>query len=258
MYIPFYERHFKMDQIKRHVLNIDSKERSSGTTDNFIIHLNENEFHEVKYVQLKDIAFANTMYNIRASTNKLNWVDNSAIAYSLKIPIGFYSLDELIAYVNATTPALHPGCPIQFSSNTKTRKITIISVTAFHLATTSTVLDIIGFPAPSQVNLLIHIATDLYNFLVTPYVHVLSSTLAECDSLVASNGRKYGVIATVPIVVPFGHVVNKSEEKTSSDESMHNANVNLSTIDIRLVDSNFEPIDLNGTSVIINFTVARS
>ena len=60
-----------MDQIKRHILNIDSNDRSSGTHENFILHLNENEFHEVKYIQLKDIAFANTMYNVKASNNQL-------------------------------------------------------------------------------------------------------------------------------------------------------------------------------------------
>ena len=41
-----------MDQVKRHILNIDSDDRSSGTPENFILHLNESEFHEVKYIQL--------------------------------------------------------------------------------------------------------------------------------------------------------------------------------------------------------------
>ena len=73
----------------------------------------------------------------------------------------------------------------------------------------------------------------------------------------SSNGKKYAVIATVPINVPYGYMVNITEEKTSSDESLHNANVNLSTIDIRLVDSDFQVIDLNGSQVIVNFTVSR-
>lgn len=246
-----------MDQVKRHILNIDSNDRSSGSAENFILHLNENEFHEVKYVQLKDIAFPNTMYNIKTSNNQLIWVDNLAVQYSITIPVGYYTAAELVSYINATTTLVHPLCPIQFVPNTKTRKFTITNTVPFHLSATSTILKVIGFPAPSQTNLLLHTATQLYNFLVTSYVHVLSSTLAESDAMVSSNGKKYAVIATVPINVPYGYMVNITEEKTSSDESLHNANVNLSTIDIRLVDSDFQVIDLNGSQVIVNFTVSR-
>jgi hypothetical protein len=247
-----------MDQLKRHILNIDSDDRSSGTPENFILHLNESEFHEVKYIQLKDIAFANTMYNIKTSNNRVRWEDNSSVQYSLTIPIGYYSADELVIYINSATTASHPTCPIQLVANTKIRKFTITSTTAFHLLTTSTILKVIGFSVPNQSNLLSHTASEMYNFLVTSYVHVISSTLSESDSLVSSNGKKYAVIATIPINVPFGFMINVNEEKTSSDESLHNANVNLSTIDIRLVDSNFQTIELNGSSVIMNFTVSRS
>ena len=245
-----------MDQVKRHILNIDSADRSSGTSENFIIHLNESQFHEVKYVQLKDISFANTMYNIKASNNQLRWIDINSVQYLLTIPIGYYTADELLIYINATTTASNPTCPIQFVNNTKTRKFTITSTTSFHLLTTSTVLTIIGFSVPSITNLTSHTATELYNFLVTSHIHVISSTLSEADSLVSSNGKKYAVIATVPVNVPFGYMINISEEKTSSDESIHNANVNLSTVDIRLVNSNFETVELNGSSVIMNFTVS--
>ena len=247
-----------MDQLKRHILNIDSNDRSSGTHENFILHLNESEFHEVKYIQLKDIAFANTMYNVKSTNNQLRWMDSNSVKYLLTVPVGYYSADELVIYINSATTAAHPTCPIQLVANTKTRKFTITSTTSFHLLTTSTILQIIGFSVPNQSNLLSHTASEMYNFLVTSYVHVISSTLSESDSLVSSNGKKYAVIATIPINVPFGFMVNVNEEKTSSDESLHNANVNLSTIDIRLVDSNFQTIDLNGSSVVMNFTVSRS
>lgn len=247
-----------MDQVKRHILNIDSDDRSSGTPENFILHLNESEFHEVKYIQLKDIAFANTMYNIKSSNNQLRWEDSFLVQYSLTIPIGYYSSDELVIYINSTNPAVNPTSPIQLVANTKIRKFTITNTAPFHLLTTSTILKVIGFSVPNQSNLLSHSASEMYNFLVTPYVHVLSSTLSEADSLVSSNGKKYAVIATIPVNVPFGFMVNVNEEKTSSDESIHNANINLSTIDIRLVDSNFQTIELNGSPVIMNFTVSRS
>ena len=142
-----------MDQVKRHILNIDSDDRSSGTPENFILHLNESEFHEVKYIQLKDIAFANTMYNIKSSNNQLRWEDSFLVQYSLTIPIGYYSSDELVIYINSTNPAVNPTSPIQLVANTKIRKFTITNTAPFHLLTTSTILKVIGFSVPNQSNL---------------------------------------------------------------------------------------------------------
>ena len=62
-----------MDLVKKHVLMIDSRFRSSGTNEDFIHHLNENDFHSCRYVQLKDITFNNTIYNITTANNVLNW-----------------------------------------------------------------------------------------------------------------------------------------------------------------------------------------
>ena len=251
-----------MDQIKRHVLNINSSNKTSGTNENFIIHLNENEFHEVKYVQLKDISFPNTIYNITSSNNKLNWYDTTTAVYNLTIPIGYYTVDDFITYVNTTTTtnATYAACKLQITKNKSTRKLSlsvILGGNAFQLNATSTIQNIIGFPNLTSSFSLVHVATEIYNFLVTRYVHVISNTLSEPDALISSNGKKYGIIATIPVEVPFGYIVSKSEEKDSSDESFHNANVNLSTIDIKLVDSNFKQIELNGSDVIINFTVSR-
>lgn len=248
-----------MDKHKNHVLHIDSKNRTSGSHEDFVVHLNENDFHEAKYVQLKDISFPNTMYNITSSNNELNWVDGNTVEYSLLVPVGYYTADELASYINAetSTNATYTNSTIQFTNNRKTRTFTISNTATFHLLPTSTILDIIGFPNPSVVNVSIHTGTQPYNMLTTKYVHVLSSKLAEHDSMITSSNVKYPVIATIPVNAPFGYLISKSEEKTSADESRHNSNVNLSTIDIKLVDDDFKTIQLNGSGVIMTFTVRR-
>ena len=249
-----------MDTQKNHILHIDSKNRSSGTNENFVVHLNENELHEAKYVQLKDISFANTMYNITNSNNQLNWIDHDNLSYSLTVPVGFYTADELASYITTetSTNAIFSEGILQVVNNTKTRTFTIIFWgTRSCLLTSSTILNVMGFPNPSQTKIASHTGTQPYNMLVTKYVHILSSKLAECDAMVSSNGKKYPVIATVPVNSPFGYIVSRSEEKDSSDESYHNSNVNLSSIDIRLVDDNFQTINLNASGVVMTFTIAR-
>ena len=249
-----------MDQLKRHILSIDSKNRSSGSNEEFVIHLNENEFHQVKYVQLKDVAFPNTMYNITTSNNVLNWQTAVPVSYSLTIPIGSYTADELVTYINSITSTIitYTTCPIQFVNNTKTRKFKITSTSAFILLSSSTILNVIGFAIPSITYLLEQTGTELYNFIVTKFIHVISASLAEADALISSNGKKYSVIATIPVDVPFGYMISRTEEKTSSDESLFNANTNLSTIDMRFVDSNFQTINLNGSNIMMTFSISRN
>jgi hypothetical protein len=237
---------------------IDSRFRSSGTHENFVHHLGEGDFHQCRYVQLKDITFNNTMYNITVKNNRLTWFDSFSMQYDIIIPIGHYTSGELQQYINTTTTSVYPLCPIQFSANTKTMRFTITNTSSFHLSPVSTILNVIGFENPSQIDQTSHIATQMYNFLVTRHVHIISNALAECDAFIANNGKKYAVIASVPVNVPFGGVVNLSEEKTSADESFHNSNINLSTVDIRLVDNNFEVIDLNGSNIIMNFTIKKN
>ena len=238
-----------MDLVKKHVLMIDSRFRSSGTHEDFVHHLNENDFHSCRYVQLKDITFNNTIYNITTANNVLNWF--TTINNTLTIPVGYYTADELLTYINSNSALV-------FVNNTKLRKFVVSSSTAFYILATSTILNVIGFQVPIQTLLSSHTGTQLYNFITTRHIHVISNSLSEPDSFVANNGKKYAVIATIPVISPFGGVINITEEKTSADDSYHNANINLSSIDIRLVDNNFETINLNGSNIIMNFTIKKN
>lgn len=253
-----------MDQDKSHVLNINSDDRTSGVPEDFIVHLNENELHETTYVRLKDVTFANTMYNINAGNNELKWVDSLNNPYSLIVPIGHYSSAELVTYINneTKTNVIYATSPIQFVTNSRLSKFNIlnsylVSAVTFYVLPTSTILDVIGFINPSQILALSHLGGQPYNLLVTKFVHILSSKLAENDALIASNNKKYPVIATIPIEAPFGFLVTKTSDTTSNDDSYHNSNVNLSTVDIRLVDDNFKTINLNGSKVYLNFVINR-
>ena len=53
-----------MDVIKKHILLLNTTYKTSGTNDDCIFHLNENELHESHRVMLKDVIIPNTLYNI--------------------------------------------------------------------------------------------------------------------------------------------------------------------------------------------------
>ena len=80
-----------MNVPKKHILLLNSKDRSSGTATDWVFHLNENDPHESHSVMLKDMAIPNTMYNIRSTNNTLDY-DIGGVAKSANIPVGSYGL----------------------------------------------------------------------------------------------------------------------------------------------------------------------
>ena len=93
---------------------------------------------------------------------------------------------------------------------------------------------------------------SFYNLNPTNYIHVISN-LAEPYSLVSSNNKKYAIMASIPVLYGFGFVLNQTEDRDAQDTSRHNNHLNLSTINMRLVDDDFETFDLNGSDWTISF-----
>lgn len=234
---------------KKHILLLNSKDRSSGTATDCVFHLNENDLHEAHHVMLKDIVIPNTIYNIRTTNNTLDY-DIGGVAKSVNIPVGHYSLTDLITALNGAQADL------VFSNNTFAKKLNVSSASNSFIKTSSTIKKVIGVtvqntPATSYT------LDSFYNLNPTNYIHVISN-LAEPDALVASNNKKYSVIASIPVTYGFGFVLNQTEDRDTQDVSKHNSHLNLSTINMRLVDDDFQTIDLNGSDWSISLSILKS
>ena len=234
---------------KKHILLLNSKDRSSGTATDCVFHLNENDLHESHSVMLKDIIIPNTMYNIRSTNNTLDY-DIGGVAKSVNIPVGSYSIAELVTALNTAQADL------VFSNNTFAKKLDVSSASNSFIKVSSTIKKVIGVtvqntPATSYT------LDSFYNLNPTNYIHVISN-LAEPDSLVSSNNKKYAVIASIPVLYGFGFVLNQTEDRDTQDNSKHNSHINLSTINMRLVNDDFETIDLNGSDWSISLSILKS
>ena len=240
-----------MDKAKKHILLLNSKDRTSGAPENCVFHLNDSDLHECHHVQLKDVFFTNLLYNIKTSNNILIY-DFAGTTYNVVVPAGYYSLTDLITKLNALQTHL------VFSNNTQEKKLNITSASPSFINKNGTINKVIGFV--STVNgtpLTTYTGYQPYNLIPSHYIHVISNKLAESDNLLSSNNKRHAVIASIPIAVPFGYTVVRTEERDSADYCHHNSMVNLSTIDIRLVDDDFNQVDLNGSDFIISFTIKK-
>ena len=234
---------------KKHILLLNSKDRSSGTATDLVFHLNENDLHESHSVMLKDIVIPNTIYNIRTTNNTLDY-DINGVAKSVNIPVGNYSLSDLVTALNTAQTDL------VFSSNSMLKKLMVSSATVSFIKVSSTIKKVIGVTT-QNVPAVSYTLDSFYNLNPTNYIHVISN-LAEPDALVASNNKKYAVIASIPVLYGFGYILNQTEDRDTQDISKHNSHLNLSTINIRLVDDDFQTIDLNGSNWNISLSILKS
>jgi hypothetical protein len=239
-----------MDKKRKHILLLNSKDRSSGTSDDAIYHMNESELHECTYVALKDVVIPNTIYNIFSENNKLDYNING-IPKQITIPEGFYDTFSLITKLNTLQP------DIVFANNATTRKFDITSTNPSFLLISSTIANVIGLTATGTPSTS-YSCDKFYNLNRTNYIHIISSKLAESDNLFCSNNKRYSVIASIPVLYGFGFILNLQENKDTADDNRLISHVNLSTIDLKLVDDNFKPVSLNGSNWSISFSVIRS
>ena len=240
-----------MDKAKKHILLLNSNDRTSGNPENCVFHLNDSDLHECHHVQLKDVFFTNLLYNIKTSNNTLIYGFGDG-SYNVVVPTGYYSLNDLITKLNAIQTHL------VFSHNTSEKKLNITSASPSFINKNGTINKVIGFSTTtSQTASSSYTADGPYNLIPSHYIHIISNKLAESDNLLSSNNKRHAVIASIPIAVPFGYTVVRTEERDSADYCHHNSMVNLSTIDIKLVDDDFNQVDLNGSGWILSFTVKK-
>ena len=238
-----------MDVIKKHILLLNTTNKTSGTNDDCVFHLNENELHESHHVMLKDVIIPNTLYNIELKNNTLDY-DINGVAKSVNIPVGNYSLTDLIISLNTAQ------ADITFTENTFLKKLNVSSGTISFIKTSSTIKKVIGLTIQNTPSIS-YVLDNFYNLNRTNYIHIISN-LAEPDALISSNNKKYAVIASIPVLYAFGFILNQTEDRQTQDNSNHNSNLNLSSISMRLVDDDFNPLSLNGSDWSISLSILKS
>lgn len=238
---------------KKHTLLINSADRALESASKYdtIFHLNERYLHESRACKFKDIAFANLMYNVNSTNNTLNYELIGVTQTPVVIPVGYYSVTSFITAFNTAQ------ANIVIADNATTKTFAFTSASNTKILATSTLGKILGVTT-NTANSTAYNANQPYNFIFTNFIHVVSHNLAESDSLIASNNNKYPIIASIPLDVGYGFLKVHEQESDTADSSIFTSHNNLSTLKIRLVDDNFNTIDLNGADWIVSFSIFTS
>ena len=243
-----------MDTVRNHVLSIDSTDRGVDSTspEDGIYHLNDSHLHQVKSIRFKSLTFANTMYNINAYNNTLNY-ELVGVPKTVNIPVGSYTVATLVIAFNLAQ------ADIVVANNATTNVFAFTSGSNTKILATSTIGRVLGVTTDT-VNGLAYNGNQIYNLTYTYMIHVLSNALARSDNLISSNRKKWPVICSIPMDKGYSFLVHHEEKAgvDTADFSVHNGHVNLSSIDIKIVDDDYRVIDLNGSRFVIQFLITNN
>ena len=232
---------------KKHIITINSKDNLSNDISDAVYRFENNDLHETFKVQLKDVSIVNLLNNVEAGRNNILDYDANGVAKQIIIPENYYSASTLASTINN----LQTDFIITFSSVSLKYSVTSALPTFFKIS--STIKDVIGLTTTTVPSTAYTLQT-VVNLVRTNYIHI-ASNLASLDAVYTSDRRRLPIIASIPLLLPYGFVNNFQENLDGADEDIKKANVNLSDIDIIILDDEFKPLNLNGGKYTISFTV---
>ena len=238
-----------MDKITKHLITINSNDNKTSNLSNAIYDFGSLDLQESYACRLKDVSIVNLIYNINYLKNdrleyKYNGVDQFAI-----VPEGAYNATSLAIALNTAQPHL------TFSINNVSQKYIVNAALPFYLKSTSPIKKVLGFVNDTTLGISVQLPNP-YNFIRTNFINIVSN-LAESTYCLTSNKKNYALIAQIPVNLPFGFVLQRSEENDSADNYLFNSKINLSFVQIKILDDDYEELDLNQGNYVLSFNLYK-
>ena len=196
------------------------------------------------YFSIVNCIIPYSFYNINSNNNVLNYKINS-VNYSLTIPIGNYSIINLVAYLNSQLTNF------TFAYNKIYNKITITNSINDFILNSSNFLTLIGFNNSNYISTNKTLTSpNCININYTRCINLISNIITYNINTSKNLVNNNNIICSIP--------VNTSPNTLRQYQNTNNFRTNLfvntlNKIVIKLVDNNNNIIDLNGLN--FNLTV---
>jgi hypothetical protein len=250
------------EQINHQVLIINSLDRVEGSSTNFKVSYNNTGIQNLKKIVIKQISIPWTFYNIDEYNNKLvffNGVTNIVIT----VPIGNYSINTLVTYINSTAEAVAVGLQLTIPTPNVTSKLlfTSVSIITLYGSSISTIFKEVGLDKNDNVigGINILLAPAVWNLSGHTTIYIRSNSLIHDVQTIDSRQGNTNIMITVPIKnVAYGEILHwesPEEEQYDIHFNTHSRAGGKSIIkpDIRITDRFGNVLNSNGSDVIIIF-----
>ena len=236
---------------------INSKNRLSESISSSNFSYNIGTAIEIQELALKSVSLPNTAYNINKYNNFFNF-NVGGVDKTIIIPVGQYNLADLIAKM--ITLMLSQGVVATITQNLQTYKLTFNFPAVSVIYVAPTLLSYyLGFNIPNitsypTIPIASIIAPNVPILQGTMNYYIASRTLGQgVNALLFNAVRNLSIIAVIPNNVPFGSIIQYVPSDILLDLKLYASKQNIQQIDIVILDTNFNIVDLNGSDVELTF-----
>lgn len=228
------------------LLRITSRDRASSSRSKYDItfQTSDRDLANVRQIELKSAIIPNTYYNVNSNNN--TWLFNNTLngTSTFTIPVGQYTTSTLITELQSQVP----GLTVTQSTLTEKLSFNIAGTYDFtSLADGNLMAPLLGIENTQNGLAGTTVADNMPDLTGLRHVYLFSNTLTD-DVMHRAGKVRQNVFATIPITVPFGNsqVHEEAGGSDTHDDHRYIRTRDISNIDMKLLDSDDNVIDLNG------------
>lgn len=223
------------------LLYISSKEKTKASRSNtdFTVQFAHSELQNCKAISVKSISFPNAFPNINESNNLFNY-RQGGVLNSVSIPIGFYSLENLINTLNGLLP-------IAIQLNELKQKLSFGGAAIQYLdSSENPMANVLGIMNNSNGDVNTYDAEGYFNLTGVSKAFVQSQAITSQSNLLSGNANSHNlsVVDAISVDVPLFQTVHFISNHEDNDLIEFVSSRNLQNIDIKLTDHDGNVLDL--------------
>jgi hypothetical protein len=245
----------------RKTIYISSKNKTSGTSDNFTIVDTQERFVNVpQSIKAKTVTIPVTWYNVTSANNKFEFTGANTGLHAIVIPPGNYSGTTLAAALEAAITALINCGEYTVVYDCSTGKFTIASKTeefSIDFTIAENMADILGFEEVVTGDALSHTSTKVANIIIDTEIWICTNLIRGVDNGVLPwtgnppKTEKQGVVACVPVTACFQGIIHYTvpiefPPYTITNSKFTNPGNDPRELQLSLAFPSGAPISLNG------------
>jgi hypothetical protein len=175
--------------------------------------------------------------------------------FEVAIPEGQYDITTLMPAV-ATALSVNIAGVIgvtQFTTPPNTGKVQITGSAQTWKFEECDVAHYLGYDPKTMAYALTHIGAHLPDLIGARFLYVASNTLMNGYNAIQKNAEKTSIIAGIPVCSTYGS--KDTWEAPYPVIKKYDGSVNISELDIQILDENNIPLDLDNADVVLQFEI---
>lgn len=238
------------------IINSRNRLPESLSSSNFSYNIGSTI--EIQELALKSVSLPNTAYNINIYNNNFNFIYNGGF-YGFGLPFGHYNINSIIAaLIDRVGSIVGNPTALSITIDPITQKLQYTFAQPTQIAVGGLSL-LVGFNLqldtlyPAGAVTVIN-APTLPNLQGSMNYYIASRTLAQGTNALLYNAvRNLAILAVIPNSVPFGSVIQYIPNDILLDLKSYAGKQNIQQLDVVVLDTDFNIVDLNGAEIELTF-----